>query len=62
MMKTYQAKNRQEWREWLNKNHDAVTEVWLLYYKKHTGKPTISYRESVEEAICFGRIDGLKKN
>jgi len=43
------------------KNHDRQSEVWLVYYKKHTGKATIRYTESVEEALCFGWIDGLKK-
>jgi len=60
-MKSIQAKNRMEWRDWLKKNHATEKEIWLLYYKKHTGKPTIMYRDSVEEAICFGWIDGLKK-
>jgi len=53
--------SRAEWRAWLQKNHDRCEEVWLVYFKQHTGKPTISYRDSVEEAICFGWIDGLKK-
>ncbi len=39
-----------------------IARIWLVYYKKHTRKATISYRESVEEAICFGWIDGIKKN
>ncbi len=53
--------NRNEWREWLQANHDTHNEIWLVYYKKHTGKPTISYNDSVEEALCFGWIDGIKK-
>ncbi len=53
--------NRAEWREWLNANHRTCNEIWLVYYKKHTGKPTISYNDSVEEALCFGWIDGIKK-
>ena len=60
-MKTFEAKNRIEWRNWLENNHSNVKEIWLIYYKKHTNKPTISYIESVEEAICFGWIDGIKK-
>lgn len=50
-----------EWRAWLEENHATETEVWLVYYKKHTGKPSVSYIESVKEALCFGWIDGLKK-
>jgi len=60
-MKVFQAENRKEWRNWLKKNHFNEKEIWLVYYKKHTGKPTIKYLESVEEAICFGWIDGTKK-
>lgn len=59
-IKVYAA-NREKWRAWLEKNHSVVNESWLVFYKKHTKKPTVSYRESVEEAICFGWIDGLKK-
>lgn len=61
-MKSFQAKNREDWSKWLKNNHLSETEIWLVYYKKHTGKQTISYLDSVEEAICFGWIDGLKKS
>jgi len=60
-MKSFQAKNRDDWRDWLKKNHITEKEIWLVYYKKHTGEQTISYRDSVEEALCFGWIDGIKK-
>lgn len=53
--------NRQEWRKWLKKNHQKAKEVWLLYYKKHTGKPSISHEQAVEEALCFGWIDSQVK-
>jgi len=53
--------NRIDWRTWLRKNHGFKKEVWLIYYKKHTGKPSISYDASVEEAICFGWIDNIIK-
>lgn len=55
------AKNRNEWRAWLEENHASENEVWLAYYKKHTGKPSVTYLESVKEALCFGWIDGIKK-
>jgi uncharacterized protein YdeI (YjbR/CyaY-like superfamily) len=55
------ASSREEWRAWLQQNHAGVSEIWLVYFKKHTGKPTVGYAESVEEALCFGWIDGLKK-
>ena len=55
------ASSRDEWRAWLKKNHAKAKEVWLIYYKKHTGKSSVSYTDSVEEALCFGWIDGIKK-
>lgn len=53
--------DRQAWRTWLETNHDTCTEVWLVFCRKHTGAPCVAYRDAVEEAICFGWIDGLKK-
>jgi uncharacterized protein YdeI (YjbR/CyaY-like superfamily) len=52
---------REEWRNWLQKHHASHSEVWLHYFKKHTGKKTVTYLESLEEALCFGWIDGLKR-
>ena len=54
--------NRRDWRSWLEKNHEIKKEVWLIFYKKHTGKPNITYDEAVEEAICFGWIDAVMKS
>lgn len=48
-----------EWRAWLRKNHKREREVWLISYKKATGKPAIAYQDALEEAICFGWIDTL---
>ncbi len=45
------------WRDWLAANHTRAEGVWLITYKKTAGKPTISYEESVEEALCFGWVD-----
>ncbi len=50
-------KNRDDWREWLDKNHDKEREIWLVYYKKHCAKESIKYEEAVEEALCYGWID-----
>jgi uncharacterized protein YdeI (YjbR/CyaY-like superfamily) len=55
-------KNRNEWHRWLEKNHKKEKEVWLIHYKKHTKKPGIRHLEAVEEALCFGWIDGLLKS
>jgi uncharacterized protein YdeI (YjbR/CyaY-like superfamily) len=52
---------RKEWRKWLENNHKGVDEVWLRYYKKPSGKPRIPYVDAVEEALCFGWIDGKIK-
>nr|WP_319572609.1 YdeI/OmpD-associated family protein [uncultured Draconibacterium sp.] len=54
-------KNNTEWEKWLEQNHDKEKELFLLYYKKHTGKPCISYDDSVKTALCYGWIDGLVK-
>jgi uncharacterized protein YdeI (YjbR/CyaY-like superfamily) len=48
---------RSEWRAWLNRNYKTRDEIWLVFAKKHTGKPRISYNDAVEEALCFGWID-----
>lgn len=53
--------SRNEWRKWLDKNHLTTDEVWLIYYKKQSGKPRIPYAHAVEEALCFGWIDGKIK-
>jgi uncharacterized protein YdeI (YjbR/CyaY-like superfamily) len=54
-----QVSDRKNWRAWLEENHSTENEVWLIYFKKHTGKPGISYEEAVEEALCFGWIDSI---
>lgn len=54
-------KNRDEWRTWLRDNYSDVRELWLVFYKKHTGRPSIPYDAAVEEALCFGWIDSIIK-
>jgi len=54
--------SRDEWRAWLAKHYESETEIWLLYYKKHSGRPRIPYDHAVEEALCFGWIDSLVKS
>lgn len=53
----YYPKDRAEWRAWLGENHAKAPGIWLIYYKKGSGKPTVSYSEAVEEALCVGWID-----
>ncbi|MCS6848278.1 MAG: YdeI/OmpD-associated family protein [Anaerolineae bacterium] len=50
-------KTRAEWRAWLAEHHQREAGVWLITYKKATGKPRIDYDEAVEEALCFGWVD-----
>jgi len=57
--KTASATNRSEWRAWLEQHHATETEVWLVYYKKGSGKASVTYLESLEEALCFGWIDSI---
>ncbi|MDX1419515.1 MAG: YdeI/OmpD-associated family protein [Rubricoccaceae bacterium] len=52
---------RDAWRAWLEQAHAREEGVWLVRYKKATGKPTLSYDEAVEEAICFGWVDSLPR-
>lgn len=54
---TLYVANRDDWRRWLQANHAVESEVWLIYFKKHTGQPSIPYDVAVEEALCFGWID-----
>jgi uncharacterized protein YdeI (YjbR/CyaY-like superfamily) len=49
---------RREWRKWLEKNHAKATEAWVLRYKKGSSMPSITYEEALEEALCYGWIDG----
>jgi uncharacterized protein YdeI (YjbR/CyaY-like superfamily) len=49
--------NRKEWRSWLSKNYNTALGVWLVLHKKNSTKPTVSYNDAVEEALCFGWID-----
>ncbi len=51
-----------DFRAWLEKNHDKSQELWVGYFKVGSGKPSITWPESVDEALCFGWIDGLRKS
>jgi len=50
-------KSRKAWRDWLKKNHATSAGVWLVYAKKHSRLPSLTYNDAVEEALCFGWID-----
>jgi len=57
--KTLSVTDRQQWRAWLEQYHGEEREIWLVFYKAHTGHPNIPYEDAVEEALCFGWIDSL---
>ena len=53
----FYPKNKAEWRSWLEQNHRSANSVWLVYYKKKSKKPSLTWSEAVDEALCFGWID-----
>lgn len=55
-------KDSATWRHWLDENHDKIDGVWLRIYKKASSVPTVSYAEALDEALCYGWIDGQKKS
>lgn len=59
--KTTHPRTRKVWRQWLEKNHTSSPGIWMIYYKKETGKRRFGYDEAVEEALCFGWIDSLPR-
>jgi uncharacterized protein YdeI (YjbR/CyaY-like superfamily) len=52
----------EQFRQWLEKNHDRVVELVLGFHKKDSGKKSITYPEALDEALCFGWIDGVRKS
>lgn len=60
-IETFCPASQQEWRQWLQENHDKKQSVWLIYYKMKTGMRTLSWSDAVDEALCFGWIDSRAK-
>lgn len=58
---TFCPASRQDWRLWLLENHSSKQSIWLIYHKKKANKPTLSWSEAVDEALCFGWIDSTKR-
>ena len=52
----------ERWRAWLEKHHASAAELWVGFYKKGTGKRSITWPEAVDEALCYGWIDGIRKS
>ncbi|PWT86064.1 MAG: bacteriocin-protection protein [Acidobacteria bacterium] len=61
-MKIKYFKSATVFRSWLEKNHATTQELWVGYYKKSSKQPSITWPESVDEALCFGWIDGIRKS
>jgi uncharacterized protein YdeI (YjbR/CyaY-like superfamily) len=57
----YCPHNRNDWRKWLELNHNKKEAIWLIFYKKKSPNYNLSWSESVDEALCFGWIDGVKR-
>ena len=57
----YYPQSREDWRKWLETNHESKQSIWLVYYTKQSNIPSISWREAVDEALCFGWIDSTTK-
>jgi uncharacterized protein YdeI (YjbR/CyaY-like superfamily) len=58
---TFCPTSQKHWRQWLQKNHNKKQSIWVICYKKKTNIPTITWSESVDEALCFGWIDSLRR-
>lgn len=58
---TFYPQELSQWREWLQENHRHEDGIWLIQFNKKSGKPTLSWSDAVDEALCFGWIDSLKK-
>jgi len=54
-------KSGAEFRKWLARNHDKASEIWIGFYRKDSGKGGITYKEALDEALCYGWIDGIRK-
>jgi uncharacterized protein YdeI (YjbR/CyaY-like superfamily) len=57
-----QLEERADWRAWLERNHETAPAVWLVTWKKPTGKPRVDYDAAVEEALCFGWVDSKSRS
>ncbi|UTW64751.1 YdeI/OmpD-associated family protein [bacterium SCSIO 12741] len=58
---TYCPTSREDWRQWLAKNHQSQQSIWVIFYKTSSGMPSLSWSEAVDEALCYGWIDSTKR-
>ncbi len=61
-MNSYCPTNKEDWRNWLKRNHLVEDSVWLIFYKKSSPGYNLSWSEAVDEALCYGWIDSTKKS
>jgi uncharacterized protein YdeI (YjbR/CyaY-like superfamily) len=59
---TFYPANQQEWRQWLEENHSSKQAVWVVMHKKASKRPSISWSDAVDVALCFGWIDSVKRS
>lgn len=59
---TYYPQTKRQWRNWLAKHHQQKDGVWMIMFKKSANKPTVSWSDAVDEALCFGWIDSIDHN
>ena len=60
-LKSLDVQTLEQWRSWLADHHGSESEVWLIFHKRHTGRPSIAYQDALDEALCFGWVDSLIK-
>ena len=60
-MKRLHVRTLDQWRDWLTEHHASESEVWLIFYKRHTGVESIAHKDARDEALCFGWVDSLVK-
>ena len=60
-MKTLRVQHIDQWREWLEEHHPSASEIWLVFYKRHTGVASVDYKDALDEALCYGWVDSLVK-
>lgn len=58
-MKTFDARTIERWHAWLETHHASASEIWLIFHKHHTGRPSVAYLDALDEALCYGWIDSL---
>lgn len=60
-MNLLECASQAEWRDWLQNHHTSENEIWLVFYKKESGRASLSYLDTLDEALCVGWIDSLIK-